>query len=290
MTVHEITSYLEQIAPLGLQESYDNSGLLIGSPNQKADKTLITVDITEDVVKEAIENNCNLIISHHPIIFKALKKIDYQSDIGSIITKLIKADIAVYAMHTNLDNMLDGVNGILAQKLDLNNLEILSPKKDMLNKLVVFCPTDYVNDVQQAIFNAGAGNIGNYSSCSFNSEGFGTFMALEGTNPFVGDIGKLHKEKEVKIESIVPSYLIKQVITAMISAHPYEEVAYDVYQLLNKQFNIGSGIIGELKQETEIQEFLISVKKKLSASYIRHSQLLEKKVKRIAICGVAEAF
>ena len=200
MTVHEITSYLEQIAPLGLQESYDNSGLLIGSPNQKADKTLITVDVTEEVVKEAIDNNCNLIISHHPIIFKALKRINHESAIGSIITKLIKADIAVYAMHTNLDNMLDGVNGILAQKLDLNNLKILSLKKNTLNKLVVFCPTDYVNDVQQAIFNTGAGNIGNYSSCSFNSEGYGTFMALEGTNPFVGDIGKLHKEEEVKIE------------------------------------------------------------------------------------------
>jgi len=290
MTVHEITSYLEQIAPLGLQESYDNSGLLIGSPNQKADKTLITVDVTEEVVKEAIENNCNLIISHHPIIFKALKKIDYQSDIGSIITKLIKADIAVYAMHTNLDNMLDGVNGILAQKLGLSNLKILSPKKDTLNKLVVFCPTDYVNNVRQAIFNTGAGNIGNYSSCSFNSEGYGTFMALEGTNPFVGDIGKLHNEEEVKIESIVPSYLIKQVISAMISAHPYEEVAYDIYPLLNKQFNIGSGIIGELKQETEINEFLINVKEQLDAPYIRHSQLLEKKVKKIAICGGSGSF
>ena len=290
MTVHEITSYLEQIAPLSLQESYDNSGLLIGSPNQKADKTLITVDITEDVVKEAIENNCNLIISHHPIIFKALKKINHESAIGSIITKLIKADIAVYAMHTNLDNMLDGVNGILAQKLDLNNLKILSLKKNTLNKLVVFCPTDHVNDVQQAIFNAGAGNIGNYSSCSFNSEGFGTFMALEGTNPFVGDIGKLHKEKEVKIESIVPAYLIKQVITAMISAHPYEEVAYDIYPLLNKQFNIGSGIIGELKQEIEINKFLINVKEQLDAPYIRHSQLLENKVKKVAICGGSGSF
>ena len=153
-----------------LRCNYDNSGLIIGSNSQKADKALITIDITEDVVKEAIENNCNLIISHHPIIFKSLKKIDYQSAIGSIITKLIKADIAVYAMHTNLDNMLDGVNGILAQKLGLSNLKILSPKKHILNKLVVFCPTEYVNNVRQAIFNAGAGHIGNYDNCSFNTE------------------------------------------------------------------------------------------------------------------------
>ena len=290
MTVREITSYLEQIAPLSLQESYDNSGLIIGSNSQQIDKALITIDITEDIVKEAIENNCNLIISHHPIIFKALKKIDHQSAIGSIITKLIKADIAVYTMHTNLDNMLDGVNGMLAQKLGLSNLQILSPKKNTLNKLIVFCPTDYVNDVQQAIFTAGAGNIGNYSSSSFNSKGYGTFTALEGANPFVGDIGKLHNEEEVKIESIVPSYLINKVIAAMITAHPYEEVAYDIYPLLNKQINIGSGIIGELKQETEIREFLNNMKEQLGASFVRHSQLLEKKVKKIAICGGSGSF
>ena len=290
MTVHEITSYLEQIAPLSLQESFDNSGLIIGSGKKETDKALITIDITEDVVKEAIEYDCDLIISHHPIIYKALKKIDHQSAIGSIITKLIKADIAAYAIHTNLDNILDGVNGILAQKLGLRDLKVLSPKKDTLNKLVVFCPTDHVNSVQQAIFNAGAGNIGNYSSCSFNSEGYGTFMATEGAKPFVGDIGKIRKEEEVKIESIVPSYFVKQVVTAMITAHPYEEVAYDIFPLDNNQFNVGSGIIGELKQETEINEFLIWVKEQLDTPKIRHSKLLEKKVKKIAICGGSGSF
>lgn len=290
MNISEITSFLEQVAPLGLQETYDNCGLLVGHGSNNVSKALITLDVTDEVIEEAIENKCQLIIAHHPLIFNSLKKINTKSGIGAMITKLIKENIAVYAIHTNLDNLMEGVNAKLAQILGLQKLQILAPKSGTLNKIAVFCPKDYAETVQRALFNAGAGNIGNYNSCSFNSAGFGTFKAQEGANPFIGDIGKLHKEEELKIEVIVPSYLIQQVVAAMISAHPYEEVAYDIYPLLNKQQNTGAGMIGELETESDSKEFLQMVKKQLNASYIRHSPLIKRKVKKVAICGGSGSF
>lgn len=290
MKVSEITSFLEHLAPLGLQESYDNSGLLIGHGNQKISKALITLDVTNEVVDEAIENECNLIIAHHPLIFSSLKKINTKDGVGSLIAKLIKKDIALYAIHTNLDNIIEGVNAKLAQKLGLHNIKILAPKSETLSKLVVFCPINHVESVQQAMFNAGAGNIGNYNSCSFNSVGYGTFKAQEGASPFVGDLDKLHKEEELKIEVIVPSYQLQQVVNEMIQVHPYEEVAYDIYPLSNEQQNIGAGMIGELEKEWEPEVFLQMVKKQLNASHIRHSPLIKRKVKKVAICGGSGSF
>ncbi|MCB2207555.1 MAG: Nif3-like dinuclear metal center hexameric protein [Bacteroidetes bacterium] len=290
MKVSEITSFLEQLAPLGLQEAYDNSGLLIGHGNQIVSKALITLDVTDEVVKEAIENKCQLIIAHHPLIFNSLKKINTRYGTGALIAKLIKEDVALYAIHTNLDNVMEGVNAKLAQTLGLQNIKILAPKSGTLNKLVVFCPVSHVEAIQQAMFDAGAGNIGNYNSCSFNSAGYGTFKAQEGANPYVGNIGKLHKEEELKIEVVVPSYLAQQVVAAMISAHPYEEVAYDIYPLLNEQWNIGAGMIGELETESDPEDFLKKVKKQLNASHIRHSPLIKRKVKKVAICGGSGSF
>jgi dinuclear metal center YbgI/SA1388 family protein len=290
MKVSEITSFLEQFAPLGLQEAYDNSGLLIGHGDQNISKALITLDVTDKVIAEAIENECKMIIAHHPLIFNTLKKINTRYGIGAMIAKLIKENIALYAIHTNLDNIAEGVNAKLAQTLGLKQLQILAPKSGTLHKLVVFCPDSHVETIQQAMFDAGAGNIGNYNSCSFNSAGYGTFKAQEGANPFIGNIGKLHKEKELKIEVIVPSYLTQQVVSAMIQVHPYEEVAYDIYPLSNEQQNTGAGMIGELEIESNPKEFLQMVKKRLNASYIRHSPLIERKVKKVAICGGSGSF
>ncbi len=290
MIISEITSYLEQMAPLGLQESYDNSGLIIGHHNQKISKALISLDVTNDTIADAIDSGCNLIIAHHPLIFKSLKKIDTSSPIGSMIRMLIMNDIALYAIHTNLDNILEGVNAKLAEKLGLKHLQILAPKTGLLHKLAVFCPTGYVEKVQQSIFEAGGGHIGNYNSCSFNTAGFGTFKAEDGASPFVGEIDKLHHEEEMKIEVVIPSYLAQKVISAMVDAHPYEEVAYDIYPLNNAQQNIGAGMIGELTEETEIKVFLEIVKKELNATQIRYSKALNKKVKKIAICGGSGSF
>lgn len=290
MKISEIISFLDGLAPPGLQESYDNSGLLVGNSLQPVSKALITLDVTEDVVNEAMKDNCELIIAHHPLIFKPLKKIDTHSTIGSLITKLVKNNIAVYAIHTNLDNVLDGVNGMLARKLGLKNLRILQPKANNLSKLVVFCPNEHVEKVQQAMFQAGAGNIGKYNSCSFNTSGYGTFKADEGANPFVGEVGKLHREEETKIEVILPSYFISDVVHAMIDSHPYEEVAYDIYPLTNIQQNAGAGMLGELETEIEIVDFLNTLKEKLDTPFLRHSKLVERKIKKIAVCGGSGSF
>ncbi len=290
MKVYEITSYIEKLAPLALQESYDNVGLIIGTARSEVNKALITLDVTNEVVQEAVQNGCDMIIAHHPVIFRGLKKIDYQTEQGALIARLIREGITVYAAHTNLDNVPDGVNGILAEKLGLKNPRVLSPKKDNLYKLVVFCPLEAADKVREAVFNAGAGEIGNYSWCSFNSEGFGTFKASEKANPYVGEIGEVHREPEVRIETVVPSYFLNSVIRSMLEAHPYEEVAYDLYPMANEQNNAGTGIIGQLEKETDAEEFLLDVKKRLNASGIRHTPVVKKQVKNIAVCGGSCSF
>ena len=290
MKIHEITSYLEEFAPLALQESYDNAGLLIGSQDLEVKKALITLDVTKDVVEEAVSQKCDLIVAHHPLIFKGLKKIDYQSDTGKMIARLIRENIAVYAAHTNLDNVLGGVNGILSEKLGLTNVHILAPKTNTLLKLVVFCPVAHAENVQQAMFDAGAGNIGNYDSCSFNSTGYGTFKASDKANPYVGEAGSLHKEEEVRIETVAPEYLLNKIISSMLAMHPYEEVAYDIFPLANEQQNVGTGIIGELQHESDGTKFLKFVKQQLNAAYIRHTEIIDKPVKKVAVCGGSCSF
>ena len=290
MKIAEITSYIESIAPLQYQETYDNAGLITGNHSTDVNGILICLDSTEEVLDEAIAKNCNLIIAHHPIIFGGLKKLNGKNYVERVIIKAIKNEIAIYCAHTNLDNVITGVNFKIAEKLGLLNCNILSPKTGLLRKLVTFCPVEYAEKVREALFNAGAGNIGNYDECSFNSEGFGTFRASDSANPFVGDKNITHREKEVKIETIYPSIFENKILAALHKEHPYEEVAYDVFSLKNNYNLVGSGMIGELPDEQNTHDFLLQLKKKLSTDCIRHTAIHKEKVKKIAVCGGAGSF
>ena len=290
MIIQDITSLLEKIAPASLQENYDNAGLITGNTNWECTGIITTLDATEEVVNEAIEKNCNLIIAHHPIIFSGLKKITGKNYVEKTIITAIKNDIAIYAIHTNLDNVLHGVNAKIADKLGLINRQILQPKKDTLKKLFTFVPVDFAEKVRSAIFAAGGGQISNYSECSFNTEGLGTFKAGAGTNPFVGKIGDRHTEKEIKVEVIFPSWLEKTIYNAMITAHPYEEVAYDIVAIDNTSDLIGSGLIGELPKSLDEMKFLQNIKENFNLTVIRHTSLTGKPVKTVALCGGAGSF
>ncbi len=290
MKIQEITAFLETVAPLMLQENYDNAGLLTGNPGWECTGILTTLDATEEVVKEAIEKKCNLIVAHHPIIFAGLKKITGKNYVEKTIITAIKNDIAIYAVHTNLDNVLHGVNAALADKLGLINRNVLQARYGTLKKLFTFVPVDHAEKVRSAIFAAGGGNISNYSECSFNTTGQGTFKPGEGTNPFTGKVGERHTEEEVKMEMIFPGWRQPDIISAMIAAHPYEEVAYDIVALDNTNQQAGSGLTGELPETTTETEFLKLLKEKFNLSVIRHTPLLNKPVKKIALCGGAGSF
>jgi len=290
MKIKEITNYLESVAPLHYQESYDNAGLLVGDANREIDAALITLDCTEEVVEEAIENNCNLIIAHHPIIFSGLKKITGQNYVERTIIKAIKNDIAIYAIHTNLDNIKTGVSAKIAEILGVENCKILSPKKDLLRQLAVYCPVSDTEKVKEALFQAGAGDIGNYDECSFSAKGEGTFRANEGCDPHIGNIGERHTEKEEKIEVIFPKYKENTIISALKQAHPYEQEAYQIYILDNIYENVGAGIVGELAQKVDTNRFLEMLKTKMQTDCIRHTKLVKNQIKRVAICGGSGSF
>ena len=290
MKIQDITSFLENIAPVSLQESYDNAGLITGDLEWECTGAIISLDATEVVVKEAIEKKCNLIVAHHPIVFSGLKKITGKDYVEKTVITAIKNDIAIYAIHTNLDNLIEGVNGKMADMLGLVNRQILQPKKSLLKKLSVFVPKENAEKVRQAIFEQGAGTIGNYTECSFNNEGEGTFKAGANTNPYVGKIGERHVEKETKVEVIFPQWSEKAVIKAMIQAHPYEEVAYDIFILDNVFPTMGSGLVGDLTEPLEEIDFLKKVKTTFKLDIIRHTGFKGKKVARVAICGGAGSF
>ncbi len=273
-----------------MQEDYDNAGLITGNANWHCNGVLCTLDATEAIVEEAKALNCNLIVAHHPIIFRGLKKITGKNYVEQTIINAIKNDIAIYAIHTNLDNVINGVNNKIADKLGLQNRQVLLPKENLLMKLHTFIPVDYVEKVRNAVFNAGAGCIGNYSECSFNVQGKGTFKAGENTNPFVGEKNIRHEEDEVKTEVIFPSYLKNKILDALQQAHPYEEVAYDIVLLSNHYNKTGSGLVGELPEPLTGQEFLNLLKAAFNLPVIRHTQLLQKPVKKIAVCGGAGSF
>ena len=234
MLIKEITDLLESLAPPSLQESYDNVGLITGQHSWQCKGIICTLDATEEVVLEAIKKKCNLIVAHHPIIFSGLKKINGKNYVEKSIITAIKNDIAIFAIHTNLDNIIGGVNTKMANALGLINCSVVAPKENQLIKLYTFVPANYADKIRNAIFAAGAGNIGNYSECSFNSPGEGTFKAGENTNPFLGEKGKRHLENEIKIETIFPAWLQQNILTALLAAHPYEEVAYDLIKVSNK--------------------------------------------------------
>ncbi|HXL58750.1 MAG TPA: Nif3-like dinuclear metal center hexameric protein, partial [Chitinophagaceae bacterium] len=234
--------------------------------------------------------NCNLIVTHHPIIFGGLKKITGRNYVESTIITAIKNDIAIYGIHTNLDNIVKGVNDKIADQLGLINRKILAPKSGQLMKLFTFAPVEHAERVRSAIFEAGAGTIGNYTECSFNAEGTGTFKGEQGTNPFVGKVGKRHEEKEIKMEFIFPAYLQKHIVASMLKAHPYEEAAYDIVPLANEYMQAGSGLIGELQTPIAEEQFLYQLKKGFGLSIIKHTKLLGKPVQKIALCGGAGSF
>jgi dinuclear metal center YbgI/SA1388 family protein len=290
MKLSEITDFLESIAPLNYQEDYDNSGLIVGHANDEIHAALVALDCTEQIVDEAIAKNCNLIITHHPIVFKGLKKFNGKTYVERVVLKAIKNNIALYAIHTNLDHVDHGVSGEICKRLGIQNAKILSPKNNLLKKLVTFCPTAQADQVRNALFAAGAGNIGNYSECSFNAEGEGTFKGNEKANPFVGEKGVQHHETEVRIETIFKTQDERKILLALLENHPYEEVAYDIYPLANKLENVGAGMVGWLPQEMDNMDFLHLVKEKMQAKVIRHTELLSKKIKKVAVCGGSGGF
>lgn len=290
MKISDITNYLESLAPLSSQESYDNSGLLTGSKNDEVTNALIVLDCTEAVVDEAIQKKCNLIIAHHPIIFKGLKKLTGRNYVERTLIKAIQNNIAIYALHTNLDNFKYGVNKKIGDLLGISNPKILQPAENTLTKLTVFVPTDHAEKVMHAMFEKGAGKIGNYSDCSFSSTGNGTFKAGESASPFVGEPGVRHSEPETKIEVLVSNHLIHQIVPAMIAAHPYEEVAYDLIPISNSNIHEGAGMIGDLATPLNETEFLQKVKSTFKCAVIRHTSLLGKPVQRVAWCGGSGSF
>lgn len=290
MKIIEITQELERLAPLSVQESYDNSGLIIGDFESEIQKALICLDVTEEVMDEAILGNYELIIAHHPLVFKGLKKINGRNFVERIVLKAIKNDIAIYAFHTNADNILNGVNGTIAEKLGLCNVEILQPQRGILRKLVTYCPIVMADKVRIALFDAGAGSIGNYDQVSFNISGEGTFRANANAKPFVGKSNQLHTEKEIRIELIFPNYLEHRILKALLATHPYEEVAYDIYPLENKFEAIGAGAIGELEQEVSELDFLKQLKKVFGLQFVKHSKCLDRPIKKVALCGGSGSF
>ena len=288
--IQDITRYLETLAPRAYQESYDNTGLITGNPTQEVTGVLVSLDAIESVVDEAIERNCNLAVSHHPIVFRGLKSLTGKNYVERTVIKAIKHDIALYAIHTNLDSVYHGVNHKIADKIGLKNLHILAPKSQTLNKLTTFVPQEAAEAVLNALSEAGAGHIGHYKNCSFQVTGTGTFQPDEAAHPHIGEPGKLEHVTEQRIEVIFPAYQATQVLAALRAAHPYEEVAYYLHRLENENQEVGSGMIGELAQPIAGADFLALLKENMELQVIRHTALLPKKIQRVAVCGGAGSF
>jgi len=286
MKISDLTSYLQNVAPLSLQEDYDNAGLLIGDPSRECTGVLCTLDVTEEVVEEAIRKKCNCIVAHHPLIFRGLKRITGNTQVERTVIAAIKNDVAIFAAHTNLDNIINGVNGKIADKLGLKNRKVIEPKSQVLQKLFTFVPPAGLDKVRDALFAAGAGDISNYSECSFTFPGTGTFKPGEGTNPYSGTVGERQDEQEIKLEVILPAYKRNAVLQALFRAHPYEEVAYDLVNLENEHEGTGAGLIGEIEAVSE-QAFLTILNRNFNNSTIRHTPFTGKTVKRVAVCGGA---
>jgi dinuclear metal center YbgI/SA1388 family protein len=288
--IQDVIQHLETIAPPQLQEGYDNAGLITGNPADACTGILTTLDVTEAVVAEAVKKGCNLVVAHHPIVFGGLKKITGKNYVERTVIAAIRNHIAIYAIHTNLDNVLHGVNGMMAQKIGLVNCRALQPKKSQLKKLVTFVPAANAEAVRMALFQAGAGHIGAYDECSFNTPGEGTFKAGAGTNPFVGSIGLRHTEPEIRVETIFPAWAESGILKALLQAHPYEEVAYDIYPLDNTFNTVGAGLIGNLPAPVSAADFLQHLATVFGNNVVRHTALTGKVVQKVALCGGAGSF
>lgn len=280
-----IIDIMEQLAPSFLAESWDNVGLQIGNKEKEIKKVMISLEINNKIVDEAISKNVDMIITHHPLIFKPMKRIDYSDPIGEIINKLVKNDINLYSAHTNLDISIGGTNDYIGKLLNLHDLRPLTiTYNKKYYKLVVFVPEENIDELREAISLAGAGHIGNYSHCTFQTLGTGTFKPLEGSNPYVGSFNNLEKVKEYRIETIVPANRLAQVINAMLKAHPYEEVVYDIFPLENKFESLGFGRIGYLETPISLKDLASELKIKLKADIVKLIGSEFKQVKKIAIC------
>lgn len=290
MKVKDIFPILDELAPLGYAEDFDNVGLLVGSPEQEVSGILVCHDALETVVEEAIEQNCNFIVCFHPILFSGLKKITGKNYVERAVIKAIKNDIAIYAIHTALDNHQEGVNKIFCTTLGLEQTRILIPKEQYIQKLVTYVPIQHTEKVRQALFTVGAGAIGNYDHCSFISEGKGSFRGNEHSNPVIGQVGVEEIVEEHKVEVTYEKHLQGKVLSALFQAHPYEEVAYEVYNLANTLQNVGMGMIGELKEPMDEIAFLQMVKEKTGTGGIRHSALLNKPIQKVAVLGGSGSF
>jgi len=285
MKLKELTSYLDSAVPLSFQESYDNSGIQVGLPDKEIASAMITLDVTEEVISEAIAGRIDVIVSHHPLIFGGIKKIAGRTAAERILYMCIKHDIAVYSSHTNLDIFSNGVSRKMAEKLALNDIKVLSPLEKRLLKLVTFIPVSHLEKVRNALFEAGAGVIGNYDMCGFVSEGTGSFRANETASPFVGEAGKIHFENEVRFETVLFTHRREKVIKALLDVHPYEEVAYDIYSLENKYGDAGLGCTGRLNDALDEIDFLKLVASVFGSKGVRYSKLKGKSVRNVALCG-----
>ena len=290
MTVKDITNYIEEIAPLNYAEDFDNVGLLIGNYNTKVTGVLVTLDTLESVVDEAIEKNCNLIVSFHPIIFSGLKKINGNNYVERVVLKAIKNDIAIYAMHTALDNSFVGVNAKICEMLGLKNQQVLIPKQHQLRKLTTYVPNENAEHLRLKLFEAGAGNIGNYDECSFNTEGYGTYRGNENSDPVKGVKGEFHTEKETFISVVFEKQNESKLLKSLFKNHPYEEVAYDIVALENNHQNVGMGMVGEFENAMNEDDFFKHLKKSMKTDCIRHSKLKGKPIKKVAVLGGSGSF
>lgn len=290
MKLTKIITALEEMAPLAYAEDFDNVGLLVGNPEQEIDGILVCHDALENVIEEAIENKCNLVVCFHPILFSGLKKITGKNYVERAVIKAIKNDIAIYAVHTALDNHKNGVNKIICNHLGLKNTKILVPKENFIRKLVTYTTSDNHEKLRNALFEAGAGNIGNYEDCSFNSKGIGTYMGNEESNPEIGEKFEFIEAEEIKIEVTFEKHLESKILTALFKNHIYEEVAYEIYEIKNKHQNIGLGMIGELETPLSEPDFLKMVKEKMQCGGIRHSSFLGKPIKKVAVLGGSGSF
>lgn len=290
MKIKEIISVLEEMAPLAYAEDFDNVGLLVGNQDSEGTGVLVCHDALESVIDEAIAKKCNMVVCFHPIVFSGLKKITGKDYVERSVIKAIKNDITIYAVHTALDNHQNGVNKIFADALGLTNTKILIPKSNFIRKLITYTIPENAEKLRNALFDAGAGNIGNYENCSFNSKGIGTYMGNENSNPEIGERFEFMETEEIKIEVTFDKYLENKILKALFKNHVYEEVAYEIYDLQNKNQNIGLGMIGELSEPMEENDFLQLVKNKMQADGIRHSSFLGKSIKKVAVLGGSGSF
>ena len=290
MNVKQLISILEEWAPLPYQESYDNSGLIYGDPNMEVNGVILSLDCIEATIEEAIAKNCNVVVAHHPIVFKGLKKLTGKNYIERTVIKAVQNNIAIYAIHTNLDSVQTGVNKKFADKIGIKNPKILRPKPHTLKQLTTYVPKSHIDKVRDALFNAGLGKIGNYKDCAFVSSGEGSFTALDEANPYVGETNKRHYEEELKIELVFPAFMQNKAISVLRNAHPYEEVAFQIYQLENTNEHVGSGMYGELKEAMPVKTFLQHIKDTFNVGCIKHTNLIKDSIKTVAICGGSGSF